>query len=229
MRVPFNGNFRLTQGFGENPEAYKKFGLLGHNGLDYGLQTGIQVVAPHSGRVIEAAVDPSGYGNYLKIENEKEGSLLAHLKVFMVQVGDVVTEGQPIALSNNTGNSTGPHLHWGYYLFPRNRQNGYNGFIDQINLMSGPSPAPMPEPIDNAQSMRQVIIDVYRGLCGQEPSEDEIRFRLDSHINTYDLIRDICNGDERFFNTWVKPKIASNSLSNIPNADLVAEISRRLK
>jgi septal ring factor EnvC (AmiA/AmiB activator) len=63
---------------------------------------------------------------------------MAHLSSFQVKVGDTVSEGQPIALSGNTGNSTGPHLHWGYYLFPRNRQNGYAGFIDQINLIAKP-------------------------------------------------------------------------------------------
>ena len=140
MIKPFRGDFRLTQGFGENPAAYAKFGMKGHNGLDYGLPTGTQVIAPHSGKVIEATNDPTGYGNYLKIENAKEGSVLAHLQTFQVKVGDMVSEGQPIALSNNTGNSTGPHLHWGYYLFPRNRQNGYAGFIDQINLIAQPAP-----------------------------------------------------------------------------------------
>lgn len=136
MRKPFEGDFRLTQGFGENPDMYARFGMKGHNGLDYGLPTGTQVLAPHSGKVIEAASDPTGYGNYLKIESDIEGSVLAHLKTFEVKVGDQVNEGQLVAYSNNTGNSTGPHLHWGYYQFPRNRQNGYAGFIDQLPLLA---------------------------------------------------------------------------------------------
>ena len=117
---------------------YKRFGLLGHNGIDMDLPNGTQVIAPHGGKVIEATNDPMGYGNYIKIENDKEGSVLAHLQTFQVKVGDTVSEGQPIALSNNTGNSTGPHLHWGYYLFPRNRQNGYAGYIDQLPLLTSP-------------------------------------------------------------------------------------------
>lgn len=137
MRLPFTGSCVLTQGFGGNKPDYVRFGLQGHNGLDYGLPTGALVVAPHSGKIIEAASDPTGYGNYLKIENDKGGSVLAHLQDFLVKVGDVVTEGQVIAHSDNTGNSTGPHLHWGYYTFPRNRQNGYNGFIDQSGLIQG--------------------------------------------------------------------------------------------
>lgn len=141
MIKPFRGNFNLTQTFGNKfinhgVDVYAQYGLMGHNGLDYGLPTGTQVIAPHNGKVIEAQNDVSGYGNYVKIENDKEGSVLGHFQSFQVKVGDIVTEGQPIALSNNTGNSTGPHLHWGYYRIPRNRSNGYNGFIDQTPYLN---------------------------------------------------------------------------------------------
>lgn len=135
MRRPFSGDWILTQGFGENPASYAKFGMKGHNGLDYGLPSGTPVLAPHTGKVIEASSDPTGYGNYLKIENDKEGSVLAHLREFKVSVGSSVSEGDLVGYSDNTGNSTGPHLHWGYYTLPRNRQNGYAGFTDQAGLL----------------------------------------------------------------------------------------------
>lgn len=150
MIVPFKGTFRLTQGFGGNYDSYKQFGMLGHNGLDYGLPSGTQVIAPHGGTIIETGDEGStGYGKYIKIENGIEGSVLAHLQSFQVKVGDTVSEGQPIAFSDNTGNSTGPHLHWGYYKFPRNRQNGYAGFIDQLPLITAPVPSPTPLPTPN--------------------------------------------------------------------------------
>ena len=136
MRKPFDGEFTLTQYFGVNKENYTRFGLQGHNGLDYGLPTNTPILAPHSGKVIEATLDPQGYGLYIKIENDKEGSVLAHQKELRVGVGDIVAEGQLIGYSDNSGNSTGPHLHWGYYLFPRNRQNGYAGFINQLPLLT---------------------------------------------------------------------------------------------
>lgn len=139
MIKPFKLDYKLTQGFGENPASYAKFGMKGHNGLDYGTPTGTEILAPHSGKIIETSSDPTGYGNYIKVENTKEGSVLAHLKEFKVTVGQDVTEGQVIGLSDNTGNSTGPHLHWGYYTKPRNRQNGYAGFIDQLGLIPNPT------------------------------------------------------------------------------------------
>lgn len=138
MRKPFDGEYPLTQAFNDPccRDAYAKFGLQGHNGQDYGMPTGTKVVAPHGGKVIEATLDPRGYGLYLKIENNIEGSVLAHLKEFRVGIGDTVLEGQMVAYSNNSGNSTGPHLHWGYYRLPRNRQNGFAGFIDQAPFLT---------------------------------------------------------------------------------------------
>lgn len=136
MRKPFDGDYILTQGFGQNPEDYKQFGLAGHNGLDYGLPMRTRVLSPHHGKVIEATLDPQGYGLYIKIENDKEGSVLAHFAELRVGVGDLIEEGQLIAYSDTSGNSTGPHLHWGYYLLPRDRTNGYAGFIDQISLIN---------------------------------------------------------------------------------------------
>ncbi len=124
---------------------YAKFGYKGHNGLDYACPTGTQILAPISGKVIEAANDTNGYGLYIKIENDKEGVVLGHNKSLSVKVGDIVTEGQKIAISNNTGNSTGPHCHFGYYPLPRDRANGYGGFVDQSKLLVA-QPLPSTEP-----------------------------------------------------------------------------------
>lgn len=136
MRKPFNNSYRITQNFGENPASYARFGLKGHNGIDYATPTGTEIIATHSGKVLEATNDPTGYGLYIKIENSIEGSLYAHLKEFKVKVGDAVNEGQIIGLSDNTGNSTGPHLHFGYYRIPRDRANGYAGYIDPAPYFS---------------------------------------------------------------------------------------------
>jgi murein DD-endopeptidase MepM/ murein hydrolase activator NlpD len=205
MQKPFDGNYRLTQGFGENPASYAKFGLKGHNGLDYGLPSKTAVKAPIAGTVKEIAFDATGYGNYVKIENDTEGSILAHLDSTTIGVGEVVQEGTLIGYSDNTGNSTGPHLHWGYYPIPRDRTNGYTGCIDQLPLLNIPVDPPTPEP---TQPMRQIIIDAYRAICGVEPTEDELKARLDSGINTYDLIKDIMFNDER--SEYVKLKNAQS-------------------
>lgn len=135
----------LTQGFGENPAIYAQFGLKGHNGLDYRTKypdstTGKRDVrAPFWGKVIEAADQgKAGYGKFLRIElvNNNGQVVLGHLDSFKVKVGDSVTPGQVIAISDNTGFSTGAHLHFGYRPFGWNQQNGYAGYENQAPMMT---------------------------------------------------------------------------------------------
>lgn len=138
MRLPFNGNFGQSQDWNDPRfrASYARFGLLGHNGEDYALPSGTPVLAPHAGKIEEALFDAS-YGNYVKVQNENEASVLAHLSRIDVKVGQVVTEGQQIGLSGTTGNSTAPHLHWGYFrVKTRDRDNGFNGYIDQTDWMN---------------------------------------------------------------------------------------------
>jgi septal ring factor EnvC (AmiA/AmiB activator) len=138
MKLPFKGDFKQTQAFGVNPSAYAKFGLKGHNGIDHAVPTGTPLYAMISGTVIEALNDAAGYGLYVKIENDKEGALVGHMKSFSVKAGDKVVEGETlIGYSNNTGNSSGPHTHTGYYPKPRDRNNGYGGYTDFTNLLKG--------------------------------------------------------------------------------------------
>jgi len=134
----------ITQHWGVNPDVYSRFGFLGHNGIDLRIfdnngnkaSTG-DLLAPHNGIIKEAHFDGDGYGHYYKIENDNEGSILAHNSELFFKVGDKVKEGQVIGKTGNTGWSTAPHVHWGYYRFPRNRSNGYGGTINQLLLLEG--------------------------------------------------------------------------------------------
>jgi len=135
----------ITQKFGVNAQAYSQFGLKGHNGIDYraflpngnrAYSGGVsEVFAPHSGKIIENRLDANGYGWYIKIENDKYGSVLGHFSSQSpLAVGSIVKIGQLVGYQGTTGNSTGIHLHWGFYKHPRDRANGYNGFINQEGL-----------------------------------------------------------------------------------------------
>ena len=146
MRLPFKGSYILTQEFGVNPDNYKQFLVLypdnirrpmkGHNGLDFATPVRTEIVAPHGGIIKEALFDKDGYGWYVKIENDEEGSVIAHLDTVDVKNGYQLQEGDHIGWSGSTGNSTGPHTHWGYYRFPRDRSNGIAGFINQAPILS---------------------------------------------------------------------------------------------
>lgn len=149
MRLPFDGNFEQTQNWNDSRyrSSYTRFGLLGHNGEDYGLPAWTPVLAPHAGVIKEATFD-TDYGNYVKVESSDETSILAHLSKISVNLGDTASEGQLIGYSGNTGNSTGAHLHWGYFRTrTRNRDNGFVGYIDQTDWLN--FSAPTPEPIND--------------------------------------------------------------------------------
>jgi murein DD-endopeptidase MepM/ murein hydrolase activator NlpD len=149
MRKPFDSDFPLTQGFNDPTFRYfyYQFNLLGHNGLDYGTPVWTPILAPHKGTVLEASTGTTGYGNYVKVQSADEGSVLGHLSKISVTEGQEVEEGQLIGYSGNSGASTGPHLHWGYYRTrTRNRQNGFNGYIDQTDWLDF-KPAVIPQEI----------------------------------------------------------------------------------
>jgi hypothetical protein len=117
---PVPNNFRITQEFGVNPQWYPK--TNGHNGIDYGTPVGSIVRAAADGQVIRADIDSetvrnpkSGYGYQIRIQHSNGSvTIYAHFEEngFLVKTGDVVNVGQPIGRSGNTGNSTGPHLHF---------------------------------------------------------------------------------------------------------------------
>ena len=103
----------ITQGFGENPELYKRFGLPGHNGIDFGVPIGTPVRAAADGKVIAVGDDPQGYGLYVKIQHNNFQTLYAHLSINQaVRIGQMVKAGDVIGMSGSTGYSTGPHLHF---------------------------------------------------------------------------------------------------------------------
>lgn len=92
-----------------------EFGLRwgrAHNGMDFGVPIGTDVVAVRSGTVTEVGWQ-GGYGQTVVIDHG-DGliTLSAHLSVSEVEVGSQVGAGERIARSGNTGRSTGPHLHF---------------------------------------------------------------------------------------------------------------------
>ncbi len=83
-----------------------------HNGIDFGAPTGTDVLAADGGTVISSKWN-SSYGYMIEIDHGNGFvSLYAHNSQLLVDVGDEVGQGQLIAKSGNTGNSTGPHLHF---------------------------------------------------------------------------------------------------------------------
>lgn len=99
---------QITSRFGYRPS----FGRM-HKGVDIGLQIGDTIVASMDGTVARVAQDPKGYGLFVCLTHPNGmETRYAHLSRALVIPSMRVKAGQPIALGGNTGNSTGPHLHF---------------------------------------------------------------------------------------------------------------------
>jgi murein DD-endopeptidase MepM/ murein hydrolase activator NlpD len=110
----------LTQKYGRTAFAERAYRSKEHNGLDFRAPVGTPIFATEDGTV--KAVGDNGrlqYGRYILIEhNNNLTTLYAHLSRQIVGRGDIVSRGQVIGYSGNTGYVTGPHLHLGLYWTP---------------------------------------------------------------------------------------------------------------
>jgi murein DD-endopeptidase MepM/ murein hydrolase activator NlpD len=83
-----------------------------HPGIDIGVPTGTQIHAADSGRVTIAGWE-GGYGNYTCIQHTATMSTCyGHQERILVSVGQSVSQGQVIGISDCTGLCFGPHLHF---------------------------------------------------------------------------------------------------------------------
>lgn len=130
-------------------ELYAKLGLRGHNGMDIVAPMGEPVYASHNG-IIEVAGNFGSRGIGVTIMSAsiewlglpvRFKTVYWHLQDFNVSVGQIVIKGDLIGHADNTGWSTGSHLHYGLdvkkvesreSIWPN---NGFEGFIDPLPFM----------------------------------------------------------------------------------------------
>ncbi len=90
-----------------------------HFGVDVAAVTGTPIVAPAGGKVTLAS-DLYFEGNAIFLDHGNGlTSIFMHMSRLDVAPGDMVEQGQVLGAVGSTGRSTGPHLHWGMYLFGR--------------------------------------------------------------------------------------------------------------
>lgn len=146
---------RFNQIFGENKNPiYQQLGMKGHNGIDFYAPDGTPVYASHDGVVTYAGLDGSN-GNLIVIMTEDMfdyndeivyfKTLYCHLKTgtYKVTANQKVKAGDLIALADNTGASSGSHLHFGckpvkngeepWQWYNLEQDAGYNGAIDPMS------------------------------------------------------------------------------------------------
>lgn len=107
-----------------SPYGYRaQFGRM-HRGVDLKASIGDTIYAAFDGKIRLTRFEKKGYGYYVVIRHSNElETIYGHLSRFLVKPNQSVKAGDPIALSGNTGRSTGPHLHFetrfmGYAINP---------------------------------------------------------------------------------------------------------------
>lgn len=109
-----------------------------HSGQDFAVDVGTNVKAAHDGTVVKAGPNGAGdgpaYGNAIVVKHgtgpSAKYSQYAHLSKVKVHIGQKVDKGQSIALSGNTGNSSGPHLHFEIRTTPN-----YGSAINPVSFL----------------------------------------------------------------------------------------------
>ncbi len=101
----------VTSGFG-----FRDHPITGdhrfHTGVDLRAAEGAPIRAAAEG-VVRTAGPRGGYGNAVEIDHgDGTSTLYAHASALLVKPGQRVTQGEPVALVGQTGQATGPHLHF---------------------------------------------------------------------------------------------------------------------
>lgn len=106
--IPLEGT--ISSRFG--PRTPTQIVSANHEGIDIAVNEGTVFIAAMDGIVKNVYYQNSGYGNHVLIENGDVITLYAHCKTLYVNKGDKITQGQEIGEVGQTGNATGPHLHF---------------------------------------------------------------------------------------------------------------------
>jgi murein DD-endopeptidase MepM/ murein hydrolase activator NlpD len=124
-----------------------------HSGVDIRVPVGTPVRAVMTGKVHRVGDQPRGFGKYVVIihpnvpdpDDPSGGTVTlyseyAHLSAVYAEVGDIIHKGESVALSGNTGQSSGPHLHFSLAregapfvpFYPSNQTEGYAYTINPL-------------------------------------------------------------------------------------------------
>ncbi|MGA9870492.1 MAG: M23 family metallopeptidase [Rhodococcus sp. (in: high G+C Gram-positive bacteria)] len=104
-------SYTISSGYGgrDNPTGV---GGQFHQGVDFAAPSGTPIYAVTGGTVEQAGDAGDGYGNLVRVKSGNTVTYYGHQSSVGVNVGDTVEAGDQLGTVGNTGNSTGPHLHF---------------------------------------------------------------------------------------------------------------------
>ncbi len=103
-------DLKVSSKFGLRRDPFDHSQMARHNGLDLSTPSNSEVYSMFAGKVIRVSFGNRS-GNFVTIQHGDYSISFCHLTKALVKSGDIVKPGDLIALSGNTGRSTGPHLH----------------------------------------------------------------------------------------------------------------------
>ncbi|TDQ59843.1 murein DD-endopeptidase MepM/ murein hydrolase activator NlpD [Mesocricetibacter intestinalis] len=116
-RYPIQRQARVSSPFNPRRRHPVTGRIRPHKGVDFALPSGTPVIAPADGIVEKVAYQRGGAGRYIIIRHGREyQTVYMHLSKPLVRAGQSVKRGERIALSGNTGISTGAHLHYEFHI-----------------------------------------------------------------------------------------------------------------
>lgn len=129
----------INQAFGANMNAfYKQQGLKGHSGIDFQAHHGQPIYAAHDGTAYPQIDSHGGNGVVLRSGTDYY-TLYWHLiqDDAVVHTEQEIKAGDLLGYADNTGTSTGDHLHFGLCIIGTDQNNGYDGKIDPQPYFNG--------------------------------------------------------------------------------------------
>jgi hypothetical protein len=106
-----------------------------------------------------AALDKTGYGNYIKLNHGEYQTLYGHMSQMVKKTGQRAAKGEIIGYSGSTGNSTGPHLHFELRI-PGHGVTGFKDAVDPFPYMEAiPSTGSGSDPSTSSATDEEVTSD----------------------------------------------------------------------
>ena len=116
QRYPYKGHHRISSPFNPSRRHPITGRISPHKGVDFSMPTGTPIYATGDGEVVRVKNHPFA-GKYIEIKHDgRYVTRYLHLSKSTVRRGQKVKRGERIALSGNTGRSTGPHLHYELHI-----------------------------------------------------------------------------------------------------------------
>ncbi|MFO7812838.1 MAG: peptidoglycan DD-metalloendopeptidase family protein [Pelovirga sp.] len=148
-RYPMGAQYRISSSFNPARKHPITRQVRPHNGVDFAMPTGTSILATGDGVVTRVKSHPYA-GKYVEIQHGSQYlTRYLHLHRILVKRGQTVKRGERIALSGNTGRSTGPHLHFELHVhgrpvnpitanipmaasIPKDKRTDFNQLVEQL-------------------------------------------------------------------------------------------------